>query len=185
MLIDLACTVRPAFTLVDAVLAMEGDGPSGGTPRKTGFLAGSTDPFALDVFLCGQIGLSPGSVDTIRLAAARGLCSEEVDFVRVGGEPVRPVADFKKPRSKGVDFSNSVPAFLKRPVDAVVNRFFVARPVIDRGHCVGCGKCAESCPPQTIAMVGGKAVIDYQRCVKCFCCHEMCPVRAIGIKRGR
>lgn len=36
MLLDLSALVAPAVTLVDGVLAMEGDGPGGGDPREIG-----------------------------------------------------------------------------------------------------------------------------------------------------
>jgi len=57
--------------------------------------------------------------------------------------------------------------------------------VIRRKDCVGCGRCAESCPAHTITIVSGKAQIRYDRCIHCYCCHEMCPVRAIDIRRTR
>ena len=42
-ILDLNATIRPHFTIVDAVVAMEGDGPIMGKPRQTGFIAmGST-----------------------------------------------------------------------------------------------------------------------------------------------
>ena len=51
--------------------------------------------------------------------------------------------------------------------------------------CVGCGKCAESCPQHTIQIRDGKAVIHYKNCIRCFCCHEMCPKHVIDIRRWR
>ena len=69
MLVDLALTVKPALTIVDAVVGMEGDGPSGGSPRKLGFLAACQNPFLLDLALCRIIGVTPESVPTI--AASR------------------------------------------------------------------------------------------------------------------
>ena len=49
--------------------------------------------------------------------------------------------------------------------------------------CIGCGKCAESCPAHTIRIQDRKAVIAYQNCIHCFCCHEMCPRQAVDIRR--
>ena len=56
-------------------------------------------------------------------------------------------------------------------------------PRIDKNQCVGCGKCAESCPQHTIRIQGGRAKIDYKNCIRCFCCHEMCPKHVVQIKR--
>ena len=56
-------------------------------------------------------------------------------------------------------------------------------PIIDKEKCIGCGRCAESCPRQVIQIQGGKASIDLKNCISCFCCQEMCPVGAVAIRR--
>ena len=60
-------------------------------------------------------------------------------------------------------------------------------PVVDRKKCVGCGRCAASCPRKTIKMTdrhGKKAKIDRKNCIKCYCCQELCPVGAVKAKRN-
>ena len=52
----------PTLTIADAVLAMEGDGPSAGTPVPLRFLAASADPFALDLALCDVLHINPERV---------------------------------------------------------------------------------------------------------------------------
>ncbi len=186
MLLDLAETVAPAFTIVDAVSAMEGNGPSGGTPRQVGLLAGSTSPFALDLVLADLIGLGVEDVATLRHSLQRGLIPGSAAQLQTDGDPYEKIADFRMPASKALDFSSHMPGPV-RPLVRWLRRRVTPRPVIRRERCVGCGKCAESCPAHTIAVKEGKAVIDYRRCISCFCCHEMCPVRAIemGRKWGR
>ena len=49
--------------------------------------------------------------------------------------------------------------------------------------CIGCGKCAESCPAQTIELSGRKAKIHYDNCIRCFCCQEFCPRAAMVAHR--
>lgn len=180
MLLDLAQAVSPAITLVDGIVAMEGDGPSGGTPRRTGFLAGSRNPFALDVELARVLNL--GEVTMLSLAAGRSLAPPEDSIERVG-EPIAVIPDFRRPRSKSLDFLGSVPAPLRPVVRSLAGRFAKPSPKIDKKLCIGCGRCAQSCPAHTIRMESGKAVINYQNCIRCYCCHEMCPPKAIGIKR--
>jgi uncharacterized protein (DUF362 family) len=58
--VDLAATIRPALVIVDAVVAMEGDGPIMGKPRATGFLAMGRDSVAVDATCARAIGLHPG-----------------------------------------------------------------------------------------------------------------------------
>ena len=76
MLVDLAQTVAPVLTIMDAVESMEGNGPSGGSVRKTGFLIASQNPFCLDRFLCDLIAMTPQQVPTVAESIQRGLCPE-------------------------------------------------------------------------------------------------------------
>ncbi len=68
-LLDLALTVKPALTIMDAVVGMEGgEGPSAGTPRTLGYLLASPSVFALDVAAVTMIGLKADEVPTTHLA---------------------------------------------------------------------------------------------------------------------
>jgi uncharacterized protein (DUF362 family) len=62
-IVDLVATIRPQFTIVDAVTAMEGDGPIMGTPRHLGFIGMSRDLVAMDATCARIIGLDPGKID--------------------------------------------------------------------------------------------------------------------------
>ena len=58
-ILDLTATIRPQLTIVDAVTAMEGDGPIMGKPRLLGFLAMGSDLPAVDATCARVIGLDP------------------------------------------------------------------------------------------------------------------------------
>lgn len=186
MLCDLHETVRPAVTLVDAVDAMEGDGPSGGTPVHAGLTLCSTNAYALDVVLCRLIGMEPERAGTVKASTARGLAPRFED-ITLCGQPalLAQVKPFVQPRSKAVDFNRHLPRWLQRAADAFTNRFAVARPVVEPAKCVGCGKCAETCPANAIDMAEKKAHIRPQACIRCYCCHELCPCKAIRVSRNR
>lgn len=185
MLLDLCETVKPGITFVDAVVSMEGDGPSSGDLRQTGLLLAADNPYQLDLVLSHIIGREPDSIRTIHNAIVRGLCPADYDEVPQTGNELPVFGDFKMPRSRTVDFQSNIPKPLRGICKPVIDRFFTPRPVINLKICVGCGKCAESCPPHTISVVNRKAVINRQNCIKCYCCHEMCPVHAISVKRSR
>lgn len=68
-IIDLVATVRPHLTIVDAVLAMEGDGPIMGRPRSLGFIGMATDLVAMDATCARIIGLDPARMPYISVAA--------------------------------------------------------------------------------------------------------------------
>jgi len=48
MLIDLNTYIHPRLYVMDGIIAMEGNGPRGGTPKKMNVILFSTDPIALD-----------------------------------------------------------------------------------------------------------------------------------------
>jgi uncharacterized protein (DUF362 family) len=61
-ILDLVATVRPALTIVDAIVGMEGDGPIMGTARPVGFLAMGRDLPAVDATCARVIGIDPEEV---------------------------------------------------------------------------------------------------------------------------
>ena len=148
MLLDLCGTVKPEITFVDAVVSMEGDGPSSGDLRETDMTLCATNPYELDLVLTKVIGRKP----------------EDIPLV---------------------DFITSIPKPLRGICEPIIRRYLTPRPKVLTNKCVGCGKCAESCPAHTIAIVDKKACIDRSRCIRCYCCHEMCPIHAIQVKRSR
>ncbi len=192
MLVDLCamlCGAHEVLAICDAVTAMEGNGPTGGAPRRIGALLMSASPFCLDRAAEALIGFE-GTVPTTEIAAGRGLCPPRADALRILGEPLAAltVADFAEPDSSretaGVRFLRALPDFM----GGRFARFLRPRPQIDAKACVGCGVCAASCPRHRIALVGEgakrRARIDYDGCICCFCCQELCPHRAVRIRKN-
>ena len=93
-ILDLNATLRPAFAIVDAVIAMEGDGPIMGTPKPCGFLAMGADPVAVDATCARIMGLEPGKMPYLR-EAARFLGNSRPEAIAQRGEdPTRFYTDF-------------------------------------------------------------------------------------------
>ncbi len=69
-IVDLAATIRPALSIVDGIVAMEGDGPIMGRPRPLGLLAMGTDLPAVDATCARLIGLDPDKMQYLQLAGA-------------------------------------------------------------------------------------------------------------------
>jgi uncharacterized protein (DUF362 family) len=65
-IVDLNATIRPHFTIVDAVVAMEGDGPIMGRPRQLGCLIMGSDLVAVDATSARMIGLDPTQLAYLR-----------------------------------------------------------------------------------------------------------------------
>ncbi len=183
MLCELCETVRPNVTLLDAVDSMEGNGPGGGTVRHTGVTLCSRDVYALDVAAVEFMGLSPMDAPHLRAAGEMGLLPETVT---VTGDELIPCSPaFRLPDAvKSTGFEDAAPGFLRKPVEKVMDLLLRSYPHVDKSKCVGCGRCAESCPQKIIRVENKKASMPRKNCISCFCCQEMCPVHAISAKRG-
>ena len=183
LLIDLCETVKPDFVLVDAVESMEGNGPSGGEVRYTGMTFASDSPYALDLVAADYLGIPAKNIPTIGHAIRRGLSPETLDEIKVIGSGYERVDGFKQAQTKSVTFKNYLPKCLQGVYEKKIQPLLTSRPVIVKKGCIGCGKCAQSCPAHTIRIVDHKAVIDYSNCIRCYCCHEMCPQKTIRLSR--
>lgn len=171
----------------DAIIGMEGEGPTHGTPRKIGAILMGENPASVDVLGCKIINIDPNEIPTIKVAKMRGFLDDNLDF-EVVGENIEKfiIKDYKniKPNDY-TPFASAVPKFLQK----LMNRWSNQRPVISCKKCKGCGKCEKHCPQKAITMKMDKkgkrhAVVDYQKCIRCFCCQELCPFGVVKIKSG-
>lgn len=182
MIVDLCETVKPYLSIIDGIVGMEGEGPTNGRPRKFGFLFASRNAYSLDLLASEMIGIKPEENPIIYKAIERGLCPDSIDKLNIVGRRLQKddFADFRKPPSKSLTFSDKIPPPFNKLFIAIVT----PSPRVIKDRCIGCGKCAESCPAKIITFKDKKAVINKKSgCIKCYCCHEMCPVNAIRIKR--
>lgn len=172
LLLDLWRLLRPALTVLDGVVAMEGPGPSGGTPLARGLILASADAPALDWEACRLSGFSPDAVPTVRLSAARGLL-DPAGIEVVGDEAA--VTPFAPAPGSPSDFA-ILPAFLRRSARGL----FSPKPRFCKPRCTGCGICVEACPAH--ALLSGKPPeFLSSACIRCYCCQELCPSRAVEV----
>ncbi|HNX82039.1 MAG TPA: DUF362 domain-containing protein [Candidatus Omnitrophota bacterium] len=180
ILLDVYRESNPSLTIVDGIIAMEGDGPStSGTLRNQGILVAGRDCVAIDSVLATVMGLKPIDIVTNREGARRKIGVADVQEIDIQGETIDNV--------KGRPFTlpvSSVHSRIPQPVISFVKRFLYFRPAVNHKACVRCGACIEACPQKVIRKVKGKIVIDYSRCISCFCCQEMCPHSAIQVKKS-
>jgi uncharacterized protein (DUF362 family)/Pyruvate/2-oxoacid:ferredoxin oxidoreductase delta subunit len=169
LLLRIYQAVKPAITVVDGILALEGRGPSrGGTPKHLGVLIGGADAVAVDMVICRMLGVDPDDLLTNRMAKKVGLFPLEI---RLEGDPPA-VRDFRLPEITPLIFGPPL-------LHGLIRRHLVQRPVSDKSLCKECGDCRRYCPASAIGHDGEKIVFDYDRCIRCYCCIEVCPHGAI------
>jgi uncharacterized protein (DUF362 family)/Pyruvate/2-oxoacid:ferredoxin oxidoreductase delta subunit len=187
MLLDIASLARPRLNIVDAILAMEGQGPStSGTPRQMGFLLAGSDSVAADLACCVIAGIDPMAVPMLAAARGRGMWRGRPDDLPTVGVPPAELAvkDFALP-GKYLDKSGLGRAhFLADGPRSLMRNGFSRRPRPKVGRCTICGACAQACPGKAIEMDKQMrvALVDDDKCIQCFCCHEVCPNAAIDLQ---
>ncbi len=186
MLVDLDEFWKPRLHLVDAVLAMEGNGPTAGSPKQVGCLLAGENPHRIDLLCAKLIGLDPGTVPTLRAAQARGLCPERLEELSVDG----PWEDFVTEgfeiitERNGLQFQALMGGGKRgERFSRFAGRLIAARPTVEKDICVGCRKCEQICPAKAITMKNKKPAVDRKACIRCFCCQEFCPKGAMKVKR--
>jgi len=180
ILVDIYQEARPALTVVDGVMAMEGEGPAtSGRLRQAGVLLASSDCVALDTILAKIMGIDPLEVLTTKIAVARGLGAADISSISVKGERIEDVLakPFLLPKPS---LNDKLPKFLINIAKKTIRYY----PCLDQNNCTGCEICIATCPNKVISMKGQNLHFNYSRCIACFCCQEACPSSAIRIKKS-
>ena len=179
MLADLQLYWKPRLHLVDAVTAMEGNGPGSGTPKHTGLLLACENPFALDQVCAGLMGLEPERVLTQKVALSRGLVPAFT--TNVPWENYR--SEFVLPPTRSTVFFRFLPGKAGEKLQKSLQKALSPRPELAE-NCIGCGKCAKICPANAIKIEKNRPVFNRKACIGCFCCQEFCPKGALEARRS-
>lgn len=180
---EIAARVRPHLSLLDAVVGMDGMGPTSGNPRPVGFLAASADPWALDAAVMDVLGLERTLLFTLADAMANG--AQEWLNVRLHGdspESLRPeswnIPELRTLQMHGGFIEKRLPGFAKW-----LRSRIAPRPV-PKKDCIACGYCIAICPAKAMRLENQRLVIDDAACIRCCCCHELCQHNGMDIRSG-
>lgn len=176
LLVDIYEAIKPKLNILDAIIGMEGNGPSSGNPRKFGFIAASDDALSLDITITNLLGIKIEAVPYLKMAMKNNFLKEHLKKTKIVKDsniivspPIQP------PPSYDTDFS--LPYFLSN----FIKIFLLSYPNVSSA-CKGCGACKRHCPASAID-IQRQAVIDRKKCIRCFCCQELCDYQAINIKK--
>ncbi len=161
----------PDLTIMDAVVAMEGSGPSSGKPKQVGKIIGSKNAVALDAVMCSIMGIPPQEVHHLARASKLGHGPLDNGAIEIKGAAPSP-ARFKLPTT--VHKMSFIGRFVNQRFFRPISR---SRLYLDEKKCTKCKLCVEACPTGAMHF-DQHPWIDDEVCIRCLCCHELCPEQA-------
>lgn len=185
MIVDLDEYFHPDISIADAVVGMEGNGPTAGTPKAINCLLASHSPHNLDMVAARILGFERAELPILEAAYRRGMTPESYEGVSVfGGVDQLVLSDFERVvERRSLEFSGDGKSGVKKLFSGIAAAVLRTRPRLEKNLCIGCGICRDICPAKAIVIKKKKAVIDKKRCIRCFCCQEFCPKSAMKVKR--
>lgn len=207
-IVSLNLAVRPALHIVDALVAMEGLGPTRGTPLRLDTLVFGENPYLIDLACARLAGFPDSKVRPLAEARGRGLVTPEMDAFLDGlalsplaGRPFAPpvagrLATFiHSPKRQKYFLAVRNTAFFRWLAGtdwfgALLFKTGLRQDVfcreemhldgltLDRQACDDCGLCRDFCPAGLDPAAVAQAG-GRPECLQCLYCYLVCPSRAL------
>ncbi|MDR3112635.1 MAG: DUF362 domain-containing protein [Elusimicrobiota bacterium] len=165
------------FTLIDGILAMEGNGPSAGQIRKMDLIAACQDAAIIDAYLLNALGYD---LKNSLISKNLNITQKTLETVKTVGDKIEAfdLKNFKFPALRKLDI---LPNFVVR----FLGKLLWVKAGVDKKICIKCMLCKSACPAKAITQSKTLfPVMSKQKCISCFCCHEMCPKKAVVFRKS-
>jgi uncharacterized protein (DUF362 family)/NAD-dependent dihydropyrimidine dehydrogenase PreA subunit len=170
-LVDVYSIRPPDLSIMDAVVGMEGNGPSTGNLRNIGKVLASDNGVELDAVMAHMMGLDPQNIPMLSYAQEKGLGEISLRSIDIRGD-LTQIPHFSVPSTSLVSIIT--------PVSSRYYDFLAVKPHLNKEMCTQCAECVEKCPVSAMTMQE-YPVIDRNECVSCFCCVELCEQKAMEV----
>lgn len=171
LLIDIYQIRIPDLNIMDALIGMEGPGPTNGKVRIINKIISSDNGVSLDSVMAAMMGLKPDTIELLQIAKERNLGETDISNIVIEGE-LEIIPRFKIPNS-GI-----LHLIRKEAVPHAFN-FASVKPIVNHRKCKICKKCIQVCPASAVNLLNKFPEVDRKKCISCFCCDEHCPYGAI------
>ncbi len=207
-ILNLNGVIKPDFHIIDCLIAMEGTGPSSGTPVKTGHLMFTNDPYLGDLAAARLSGVPYADIPCLSEAHRSGFITQGhfscLESAGVNGQRWR----LKRPRVNALVRLVNNPLW-QRYMVAIrlapgISRFFSTRLAgwilnatglrqdvfireemrceslsLAPARCSPCAVCRDYCPVETLDLPADIGKTE-KGCIECLYCYLLCPERAIS-----
>lgn len=179
LVVDLYRYRTPDLNIMDALIGMEGDGPSHGAPRKIGKIIAGTNGIEVDAVVAAMMGYAPPTkIKTIDVGHKLGMGEFDLSKIEIIGDfevipnfalPIGYIAPREAPQVMSLEESY-----------ANWHKIGTVRPELIEEKCIQCGECEDICPAGAISL-DPLPTVAADKCISCFCCAEGCPEGALAV----
>jgi uncharacterized protein (DUF362 family)/Pyruvate/2-oxoacid:ferredoxin oxidoreductase delta subunit len=203
--------VKPHLHIVDGLIAMEGNGPSAGTPARMDTIIAGTDPYLIDMVCAEIVGMNYKQVTYLKAAEEMGLITKKhkdrlkkTDIGEFKKDLLKPNVSiplkivcnphlqkyFQSLRHAPGIYSlcNTKLAgdlFVKlgiRQEHFIEEEMDIKKIIFHKSKCqINCNKCKVYCP-MGLDVPEALSAQDYSTCIKCLYCYMVCPENAIELE---
>jgi uncharacterized protein (DUF362 family)/Pyruvate/2-oxoacid:ferredoxin oxidoreductase delta subunit len=203
--------VKPHLHIVDGLIAMEGNGPSAGTPVRMDTIIAGTDPYLIDMVCAELVGMDYREVTYLKVAEEMGLITlkhkealKKVDIEAFKKDLLKPDVSFTLKfvcnphlqkyfqtlrHAPGIySLCNTKIAgdlFMKlgiRQEHFIEEEMDIRKIVFEKNKCKpDCKKCKDYCP-LGLDVTKVLSKQDYSSCIKCLYCYMVCPADALKLE---
>ena len=185
MILDIGNYVKPVLHICDAVIAMQGNGPTKGEPYPLNAILVAKDPYLLDWVAATLVGMGIEDVPTLQAAKRRGYLPESFSEISIyGNTDCFNAKDFQIIQNHNSLLFSDDTTWLGKFERQFLTKALESKPKVNKSECIGCRKCESICPAKAIIINNGKPCIDREKCIRCFCCQEFCPKGAMKVHRA-
>ncbi len=196
-------TLLPDIQIVDGLIAMEGNGPGDGSPRRLDLLISGTNPYVVDLVCAKLVGVDWRKIRYLVVAKEKGHIADK--DIKVVERQIAVLAHLEEPPPRGIlaRLSDQRSLYwlkvLMRPltsipsVQALAYSLNIVQDVYDieddeikhvfknEAVCDLCGQCAEYCP-MGIEIEKIAETPPRSECIHCLYCFFVCPKGALELR---